>query len=96
MTTQKKPIAVVTGGYRGIGKAAGVALRALDYDTVSLDLDAESGDPDQRRCNVGDLDELIAALDSIARERGPIDVLVNNAGAFCATPFLEVSPEQFD
>jgi 3-oxoacyl-[acyl-carrier protein] reductase len=96
MTTQKKPIAVVTGGYRGIGKATGVALRALGYDTVSLDLDAESDDPDQRRCNVGDLDELIAALDAIARERGPIDVLVNNAGAFCATPFLEVSPEQFD
>lgn len=89
-------VAVVTGGYRSIGAATCVELRSLGYRAVSIDLDADEENSQHYACDISDLTQLDATLTQIAEEHGPIEVLVNNAGTFGATPFLDVTPELYD
>ena len=86
-------VAVVTGGSRGIGRAvcqafaeAGadvvVASRKLDVcETAAAEIEASTG----RRalpvaCHVGRWDDCDTLVDTVYRELGRCDVLVNNAG----------------
>jgi short-subunit dehydrogenase len=96
-----KPVAVVTGASRGIGRA--VALRLADtHDIVAL---ARSVEPLMSlvatirerggACSAIAVDlrrpgEVVAALDGIAA-----DVLVNNAGVMHKKPFLALSPGEW-
>lgn len=91
-----RPVAVVTGGFRGIGAATIVELEAMGYRAVSLDLDARPDDPNQRRCDLSSVDALLECLDDVAANHGPVEVLVNNAGVFEGVPFLDITPAQFD
>ena len=47
-------------------------------------------------CDVGDKVDVDALVQRTVAKHGRIDVLVNNAGIFRATPFLEVTEEDFD
>jgi len=76
-------VAAVTGGARGIGDAIAARLIADGAAVVSLDRAA----PEEARdgvlyldADVTDPDSLAAAFAQIDRDRGRIDVLVNNAG----------------
>jgi len=42
------------------------------------------------------LEEVRRLMDNIASTFGTLDILVNNAGIIRPTPFLEISPEQFE
>lgn len=96
--TQSSPrgIAVVTGGYRGIGAATRGVLDSIGYRSFSLDLDADDTGAGHYRCDLADLDALFSVFERIEKEHGPIDVLVNNAGVFEGKGFLDVTPEIFD
>lgn len=81
-------VAVVTGGTRGIGEAISIALRNKGYrvaatyagnDEAAQRFSAANGIP-VYKFDVGDYDACEAAVTRIARDLGPIDVLVNNAG----------------
>src|ERR1700676_2145836 len=85
-------VAVVTGGARGIGRAAGSALAAagaavaiLDRDASTAEATAKALDADGRAISVHDADvtdepALERAFSTVVQHHGGIDILVNSAG----------------
>src|SRR5262249_14435803 len=96
-----KPIAVVTGASRGIGRATALRLSA-DYDIVgvarsqrdleSLARESEGRGGSCRPCvvDITDPDAVGAALQGIDAQ-----VLVNNAGIGYLKPFLELTRDEW-
>ena len=96
-----KPLAVVTGASRGIGRA--IALRLCErYDVLALarsmdglrtltDAVAERGGA----CRVAAVDLTNPATIAQALSGVAADVLVNNAGVGPMRPMLELTPEQW-
>ncbi len=81
-------VALVTGGTRGIGHAICVALKSAGYrvaanyagnDAAAQQFQVETGIP-VFKWNVGDFAACEAGCAQVAKEVGPVDVLVNNAG----------------
>lgn len=81
-------VALVTGGTRGIGRAISVMLKENGYkvaanysgnDEAARAFKAETGIPFYK-FDVSDFSACQTAVAQIAKELGPIDVLVNNAG----------------
>ena len=110
-TTQRAPVALVTGGRRGIGRGIALALAGAGFDVVINDLvdDAAAAETAQavagqgRRAAVvaGDISD-VAGLDRLVDEAwacfGAIDCLVNNAGVSVLNrgDLLDVSLESYD
>ena len=105
-----RPVAIVTGGRRGIGLACAEALADAGFDLVVADIAEDAGEKlgnDMAlhgarlaycRCDIGDLTGHQALVDAALSAFGRIDCLVNNAGI--ASPvrgdLLELAPENFD
>ena len=83
-----QPRAVVSGGGRGIGAAIVDRLRADGYEVIPLDLLPGEGIV---ACDITDP----AAVQQVASDIGPVDVLVNNAGAWRFGALEDVSAEDF-
>jgi NAD(P)-dependent dehydrogenase (short-subunit alcohol dehydrogenase family) len=95
---------VVTGGAKGIGRAATAAFAALGDRVVALgrDEDALAALPDSvgaaaanvetARCDVTSEAEVAQAFGAI----GPVDVLVNNAGISAAAPLAKTTLADWD
>ncbi len=97
------PIAIVTGGNSGIGRATAVALADGGFD-VGITWHSERERAESavaeiealgRRCHAthADLREVERgprAIEELAEALGGIDALVNNAGHGTTTPFLEM------
>jgi len=105
-------VAVVTGGRRGIGRGAALALARGGHDVVIIDL---SRDDDAERtlaevaslgvraafvqADIADVGRAAAVCDEAHAAFGRVDVLVNNAGVQVqdrAIEALHTSPESFD
>lgn len=95
---------LVTGGSRGIGLACareflreGCRVSIVGRDPARLEqARASLGGGEAVRAYAADLTDAAAALrmvDAVEREGGPIDVLVNSAGAARRTPFPELEPQ---
>ncbi len=102
------PVAVVTGGNSGIGRATAVALAGRGFDvgiTWHRDEDrAEAAVAEieriGRRCVARYLDlhavqDGARGADDLAEELGGLDVLVNNAGYGTRKPFLDLTLEEW-
>lgn len=93
-----KPVAMITGGAGGIGRACAIRL-AQDYDVVITDLDPtvagavahETGSMGMV-CDVGSEQSVTACVAQIEEQRGPIDLLVTLAGIIQPSHF---TPESF-
>lgn len=81
-------VALVTGGTRGIGEAISVKLKNAGYTVVANyagnDEAAQAFEKKHgiavSKFDVADYDECTKAIDSICKDLGPIEILVNNAG----------------
>lgn len=95
--------AAVTGGGRGIGRAvaaaltdAGARVTLLGRHEQNLAEAVAAGHAQAYRvADVTDEGAMRAALGTAAAERGPIDILVANAGGADAAPFGKATPDQF-
>ncbi len=101
-------IAVVTGGSRGIGRAACIKLAENGADIAILYAsDSSSADSlcEQVRnmgvnvraykCNVADFNETTAVFKTIVEDFGTVDILVNSAGITKDKLMLSMKPEEF-
>lgn len=98
---------VVTGGGGGIGAALcrgfateGARVAVLDRAKAQADAVAEALTADGYHAlavaaDITDRASIDAALEQVAAELGPIDVLVNNAGWDLFVPFLETTPDDW-
>jgi 3-oxoacyl-[acyl-carrier protein] reductase len=102
-------IVLVTGGQQGIGRAAALAFAREGADVVLNYLDdlgaaeAVAGEIRGlgRKCALvaGDVSraaEVARLLDGAERGLGAVDVLINNAGIFPRSAFLELTEEEWD
>jgi NAD(P)-dependent dehydrogenase (short-subunit alcohol dehydrogenase family) len=100
--------AVVTGGSRGIGQAAAIALARAGADVASLHLPdqenaavTESGIREHGRRSimvegdVADRAQVEAFAARVDREWGGVDIWVNNAARILVRPFLDMTPEEW-
>ena len=104
MQDVKGRVAVVTGAASGIGKACARVLAGEGAFVVCGDLDGEQAAAaagELQRPGVGVQADVTREDDcrrliGEATERGGLDVLVTCAGIFHATPFDEITPEEWD
>ena len=96
-----KPVAVVTGASRGIGRAIALRLSAdfdivgvarSDYELESLaqEIEAKGGSCRPRVVDITNPDAVTAALSDIDAQ-----VLVNNAGVGTLKPFMELTRDEW-
>jgi meso-butanediol dehydrogenase/(S,S)-butanediol dehydrogenase/diacetyl reductase len=104
--TTTRPVAVVTGGARGIGLAIARWFLARNHGVALIDIDAETlvrterelDDAERVLCvhaDVSNPDQVAAAVAAVDARFGRIDALVNNAGVAVFKPILQTSFEEW-
>ncbi len=101
-------VALVTGAGRGIGRdiaqrlaregyACGLIARTKSQLDETADLIRKAGGKAVvTPTDVARREQVVAAVETVERELGPISVLINNAGAYLRKRFTEISEEDFD
>ena len=95
--------ALVTGGGRGIGRAIAAALTAAGASVTVIgrregslrEAVAAGQGADWAVADVSDAAQFKQQLSAAEKARGPIAILVNNAGSVESGPFLKVDPAAF-
>ena len=109
MQNMNGKVALVTGGGRGIGRAASLSLAKqgakviVNYSSSSQAAEAVvqeikrmGGDAIAWCCNVADENDCQKMIEEIIAEYGRLDILVNNAGITKDNLILRMSEEAFD
>ena len=101
-------IALVTGAGRGIGRdiaqrmaregyGCGLIARTQSQLEETADLIRKAGGKALvTPTDVSKREQVLAAVERVEKELGPISVLINNAGAYLRKPLLEITEEDFD
>ena len=104
----KDKVCLVTGGASGIGRAACKRFAAEGGKVVVVDLNEAQaqdtvneikqagGDAFATKCNVGDSNEVQAAVKAAAEKWGKIDVVVNDAAMMTFKPIVDLAEEDWD
>ena len=100
------PVAIVTGGARGIGLAIahwflanGHRVALLDIDQATLTLTAATFSTPQRvlaiHCDVSQPQQVQVAVAQVVARFGRIDTLINNAGVAVFKPVMDTTFEEW-
>lgn len=102
----KNKIAVITGGARGIGRAASIRFAAegakvaigdsADGAAVAKDIERAGGEAFFLSTDVTRANDVSRLLDTAVQRWGGLDIIFNNAGIGMPKPITEVSEEDFD
>ena len=101
----ERPVAIVTGGGKGIGAACCRALSGNGFlvgihyrrsEEQARALLSEIGDGFLLPADLADIDQVEALVNKIKEEAGRVDVLVNNAGLSLNADIVSMKIEQFD
>ncbi|QRM57446.1 3-ketoacyl-ACP reductase [Sinorhizobium sp. BG8] len=111
MTTRGRPVALITGGRRGIGLGIATALAKSGYDialtgigdpsptdTVLDELRAHGAEAIYLKADLVEVSGHQKTVEDVIANLGRIDCLVNNAGMSSVVrgDFLDLRPENFD
>ncbi|HEY1062234.1 MAG TPA: 3-ketoacyl-ACP reductase [Daejeonella sp.] len=108
MESIRGKIAVITGAGKGIGRAIAIALAAegvqvglisrTNKDLLELkdELKKYTVKTAIAVADVAEIQSVNAAIDSIQKELGNIDILINNAGIAKFGKFLELEPSEWE
>ncbi len=103
-----KPIALITGSTRGIGKAIALEMAKNNYHVMITGTNQElinqvvsqiienGGQAEGFPCNLLESNASTDLIQKIITNHGRLDVLVNNAGVAWANSFENVTEEDFD
>ena len=102
-------VAIVTGASRGLGEAMAFALAGAGADLAIFGREQNTIDDAAQRikdatgrkilplaCDVGSVKALEDGVQSVVKEFGQIDILLNNAGINKRIPAMEISEEDWD
>ncbi len=102
-------VAIVTGGFRGIGRSLCVTLASQGARVVAVDVLDEDvghgtvveakdagGQVELLRCDVTNEDAVFEAFEGVKKRLGRLDILVNNAGIARDMLLMRVSAEDID
>jgi NAD(P)-dependent dehydrogenase (short-subunit alcohol dehydrogenase family) len=90
-------VALVTGGASGIGEATVDLLGEAGARVAVLDLHARAGSGDLAiECDVGDENQVVAAVGRVVDELGPPSIAVLAAGVGGSAPVLDMSAAEWD
>ena len=108
MIDRAQPVALVTGGGRGLGRAIARALHESRYKVAVADIDegaaasvaqqlSEDGSTARAyRLDVSSAQQVGDVFASVARDLGLPDALVNNAGVYPNNPILDMPEAAWD
>ncbi|MNO22327.1 putative ketoacyl reductase [compost metagenome] len=103
----KGKVAFITGAGKGIGRAIAIAfakegihvgLLARSEDTlksVAAEIEALGGKSAYATVDVSSLQQVEQAIDTLTKELGSADILINNAGIAKFQSLLEMDPEEW-
>ena len=102
-------VALITGGMGGLGEAICIKMAALGYKVVTTHSPGNAKADEWLKnmnnmgygfkafpCDVTDFDSAKACVETVTREVGPIDVLVNNAGITRDMTFRKMTKADWD
>ena len=102
-------VAIVTGGFRGIGRSLCVTLASPGARVVAVDVLDEDvghgtvveakdagGQVELLRCDVTNEDAVFEAFEGVKKRLGRLDILVNNAGIARDMLLMRVSAEDIE
>ncbi len=102
-------VALVTGGMGGLGEAICIKLAALGFKVVTTHSPGNAKVADWLQtmnnmgygfkaypCDVTDFESAKACVETVTREVGPVDVLVNNAGITRDMTFKKMTKADWD
>jgi len=102
------PVAIVTGGARGIGQSItsrllddGYAVGVIDVNAKALaaltpEIEQRAGLLSAHEASVSDRDAVQAVVDELVANHGSLDAVVNNAGMTLPATFLDQNDADWD
>jgi len=106
----RQPIVLITGASQGIGAAIarlfarevrGVRLALVARNVAKLKVTTQAcnklgAKAEAFECDVSNEASVALMAETVADRFGPVDVLINNAGAFAMAPFAQTKIAEFD